>query len=328
VPDPGLHVRRATPTDRPGILALAGRSLGWTPGDATERHFAWKHDENPFGPSPMWVAEVDGRLAGFRTFLRWELVGPDGTVHRVVRAVDTATDPAFQGRGVFTALTLGALDELRVEGVDFVFNTPNAQSRPGYLKMGWGVVGTLPVAMRPSGPGGLVRIVRARTPADRGALPTDVGRGATGTLDDPGVATALLALGSTPPGLHTHRSPAYLAWRYGPAALHYRVVTASSDPAEGAAVIHLRRRGPAVEAVVADLFAPDPTTARRVLRAVARGAGADYLIRLRTPSDRPFGHGFVPVPRVGPTLTARTVATDPPADLAGWSLTMGDVELF
>ena len=69
---------------------------------------------------------------------------------RAVRAVDTATDPDYQGRGLFTRLTLQAIDELRAEGVDFVFNTPNDQSRPGYLKMGWQVVGTLPTHVRPT----------------------------------------------------------------------------------------------------------------------------------------------------------------------------------
>lgn len=326
--DAEISVRRATPADRPAVFVLAGRALGWEAGPATERHFAWKHDENPFGPSPMWIAEVDGRPAGFRTFVRWELVAPDGTVHRVVRAVDTATDPDFQGRGVFTALTLAALDELRADGVAFVFNTPNDQSRPGYLKMGWEVVGTLPVGVRPTGPRGLVRAVRARTPADRGALATPGGRAAGPLLADPTVADALLAVGTPTPGWHTHRTAAYLAWRYGPAALHYRVVTASDDPAEGAAVVHLRRRGPAVEAVVADLFVPDRRAARSVLRAVVARGGADYLIRIRAAADRRVAHGFVPVPGTGPTLTVRAVTTAPPTDLATWALTLGDVEIF
>ncbi len=71
-----------------------------------------------------------------------------GEVLRAVRAVDTATDPDYQGQGLFTALTMHGLDEVRADGVDFVFNTPNDQSRPGYLKMGWQTVGELPVAVR------------------------------------------------------------------------------------------------------------------------------------------------------------------------------------
>ena len=46
------------------------------------------------------------------------------------------------GRGVFRALTMHALDELHARGVSFVFNTPNDQSRPGYMNMGWRPVGS------------------------------------------------------------------------------------------------------------------------------------------------------------------------------------------
>lgn len=322
-----VSVRRAVATDRPALIALASRSLGWTPGAVTEAHFAWKHDENPFGRSPMWIAEVDGRPAGFRTFLRWELVAPDGTVHRVVRAVDTATDPEFQGRGIFTRLTLTALDELTDDGVSFVFNTPNDQSRPGYLKMGWRTVGTLGVAMRPTGLGGLVRSARARTPAERGAVATDCGRAAGPLLTDRSFATALLAAAPSPTGWCTHRTPEYLAWRYGPESLHYRLVGPSADPAAGAAVVHLRRRGPAVEAVVAELLVPDRATARAALRAVAR-SGADHLVRLRGTPDHLGALGFAPVPRVGPVLTARALTAEPPTALADWAVTLGDIELF
>jgi GNAT superfamily N-acetyltransferase len=174
---PEVTVRPASEHDLPAIFAVARRSLGWEDGPATEQHFAWKHFENPFGPSPMWVAEVGERIAGFRTFLRWEFCTGTGEVRRAVRAVDTATDPDFQGRGIFTTLTLGALDELRADGVDFVFNTPNDQSRPGYLKMGWQVIGRLPLAVRPTHLTGLVQIARARLPATRGALPTTAGPG-------------------------------------------------------------------------------------------------------------------------------------------------------
>ena len=72
--------------------------------------------------------------------MRWEFQRGD-EVFRCVRAVDTATHPDYQGRGLFTRLTKAALPELVADGVKFVFNTPNDQSRPGYLKMGWQAVG-------------------------------------------------------------------------------------------------------------------------------------------------------------------------------------------
>lgn len=105
-----LEIRRATDDDRPAVIDLCRASLGWKAGDPNEAFFAWKHDQNAFGTSPAWVAVTpDGTLAGLRVFLRWRFRRPDGSTFDAVRAVDTATHPDWQGRGIFTRLTLGAL---------------------------------------------------------------------------------------------------------------------------------------------------------------------------------------------------------------------------
>ena len=140
-------IRPATAADREAIVALLGASLGWGDDDRYRALYAWKHETNPFGPSPAWVVDDGGDVVAVRLFMRWEFCR-GGRRLRAVRAVDTATHPSHQGKGLFTALTLHALEACRADGVDFVFNTPNEQSRPGYLKMGWREVGRLPAAMR------------------------------------------------------------------------------------------------------------------------------------------------------------------------------------
>ncbi|MDQ1476788.1 MAG: hypothetical protein QOE62_2017, partial [Actinomycetota bacterium] len=84
-----ISVRRAIDADRPAVLDLLADSLGWTRDQAFAEFFRWKHLENPFGPSPAWVAVEDEVVVGFRTFLRWEFEHPDGRTRRAVRAVDT-----------------------------------------------------------------------------------------------------------------------------------------------------------------------------------------------------------------------------------------------
>lgn len=69
-------------------------------------------------------------------------------VFSAFRAVDTATHPAHQGKGIFKRLTLKALEIGHQRGDHFVFNTPNSKSKPGYLKMGWKEVGQLKVQIR------------------------------------------------------------------------------------------------------------------------------------------------------------------------------------
>ena len=97
-----VTVRPASAADRPSVLALLDASLGWESDDRHADFFSWKHERNPFGPSPAWVAvDRDGRLLGFRAFLRWEFT-QGSTVVRAARAVDTATRPDVQRRGIFS----------------------------------------------------------------------------------------------------------------------------------------------------------------------------------------------------------------------------------
>jgi GNAT superfamily N-acetyltransferase len=326
---PAYEIRRAEADDRPAVLALLAASLGWSVDDRFGEFFAWKHDENAFGPSPSWVAVADGRIVGSRTFLRWEFERPDGSRCRAVRAVDTASHPDFQGQGIFRRLTLHGLDELAVEGIDLVFNTPNDKSRPGYLKMGWSEVGRLPTTVRPSSPAALVRMVRARVPAERWSEVVWAGRPAPEVLEDPALED-LLASQPPPTGLRTWRSAAQLRWRYGFGPLAYRAVTLGRDGAEGVAVFRVRRRGSAMEGALCEVLAPggDPGAATALSKLVARCSGADYVLRIGGPAiDRA---GFVRMPGQGPTLTRRAVqdGTADGAALDGWALTLGDVELF
>lgn len=330
-----LEVRRARTDELDAVIELCGTALGWEPGRPHRDLFTWKHHDNPFGSSPVWVAATgDGTLAGVRVFLRWELVAPGGAVHAVVRAVDTATHPDHQGRGVFRRLTMGAVAELADEGVSFVFNTPNAQSRPGYLQMGWSDVDRLPVAVAVRSPAALLRLAKARVPADKWSLDVELGQPAGEALGPANAAaiTGLLATQPVPTRWRTRRTPELYAWRYRHPALHYRVLPADDAAGVGAGfvVFRVRRRGAATEGTVCDIVVPgaDPTLRRRVLRRLrrdSRAAGVDYLLGLGGGDPR---CGWLPLPGQGPRLTVRPLAADPPASLDRWDLAMGDVELF
>jgi GNAT superfamily N-acetyltransferase len=322
-----LEIREARSDDRAAVLELLASSLNWVPNELFDRFFAWKHEENPFGVSPAWVA-VDGpRIVGFRTFVRWEYQNPDGRPRRAVRAVDTATHPDYQGRGIFNRLTLHAVDALRSEGVDFVFNTPNDKSRPGYLKMGWREVGRLPASVRPSGLRALGAMARSRVPADRGSEPILAGAAAPDVLAGYSI-DRLLSWAAPPRGMQTHRTPAYLRWRYGFAPLAYRAIPLDGDAANGLAVFRVRTRGAAKEAALCEVIVPsgDVAAARALERAVATECGADYVIRLGRSSVQ---SGFVRLPGQGPVLTWRDVSgTELEPPLGAWQLQLGDVELF
>jgi hypothetical protein len=257
-------------------------------------------------------------------FLRWEFRLPSGATRRAVRAVDTATHPDWQGRGIFTRLTMGALPDLEHQGVDMVFNTPNDKSRPGYLKMGWQQIGRVPVAVRLRSPLSAAEVLGARAAAEKWSTPTDVGLDAASCLGDETSIARLVERAASPSGIATDRSPAYLSWRYSFAPLRYRVVPVGDRLDDGIVVFRLRRRGTALEATIAEVIVPPGTSARRAVGYVLRATGADYAIR-----TGPGGAaGFLPAPSIGPVLTWRPLV-DPwvpaPEDL---SLALGDVELF
>ncbi len=312
----GLDIREATPDDRPAIIELCRASLGWGDDPRFEQLFSWKHDQNAFGPSYMWVATDGDRIVGLRAFMRWEFVR-GGEVLHAVRAVDTATHPDIQGRGLFTAMTMHGLDEIKADGIDFVFNTPNDKSRPGYLKMGWQEVGKLPVAIRVAGPGSAVRMVRSRVASSHWPLEADFGVPVMDAVVDFAAADASMLDRST---ITTNVSTPFYEWRYGADFLGYRAVAGDG----GHLVCRVRQRGDAKELVMLDLPGLDVSSVDRIARRLLKANGLDHALRIGAIDGR---NGFVLAPG-GPVVTWRSVCAEAMPPLANWHVGMGDVELF
>lgn len=136
--DSGFAVRPMEHDDVDSVLLMLAEAFG--PG-FDHGWFDWKHKQGPWGLSLAWVAYDGSDLLGIRLFLPWRFRERD-RVYRAFRPCDTVTVPEARGRGVFRALTEHAMSQLG-DDVDFLFNTPNENSRPGYLKMGfvdWGQV--------------------------------------------------------------------------------------------------------------------------------------------------------------------------------------------
>lgn len=325
-PDDGIAVRPAHAEDRAAVLDLCRLSLGWSEQDPNEDFFRWKHDENAFGPSPTWVAtDGDGRVVGVRCFMRWRFVDRDGRGWQAVRAVDTATHPDARGRGIFRTLTLGALPQLTEAGTGFVFNTPNEQSRPGYLKMGWSPVGRVPLGVLPTGPGA-VRRSGGWSGSDKWGEPTTVGESPADAFADDSAVQALLDRLGPARGMRTDRDPAFLRWRYGFAPLGYRVLPVGDALEDGAIVFRLRRRGGRLDAVLCEELLPRPRAVDPLHLRLARLTRADLLLRTQQAA---VGRGpFVRVRRLGPLLVWRPLARPGVPELGDLDLGYGDLELF
>lgn len=103
----------------------------------TREFFIWKHLKNPFGLSYGLLGLHKGKIVGLRLFMFWEFRDSrKNDIIKTIRPVDTITDIQYRGKGLFKKLTLKGLENC-AEKYDFIFNTPNSNSLPGYLKMGW-----------------------------------------------------------------------------------------------------------------------------------------------------------------------------------------------
>jgi GNAT superfamily N-acetyltransferase len=335
-----IHVRPWRDGDLDPVLSLLQAALGGGPaGSRPAEFFAWKHFANPFGRSFMLVAEMDGRPIGLRAFMRWRFRVGDRTVE-AVRAVDTATYPDHQGRGIFSMLTRQAIESMPGE-VELIFNTPNEKSMPGYLKMGWRVVGRVPISIGARRPLRVALGLRSvRGPAEpRRPKPEIRCITAAEALVETDPVAELLHRARFPDGrLATDRDVAYLRWRYASAPLlDYRAVRDDGpEGLRGLALFRVRPRGRLWECTVAELIVRDGdrSTAGRLLRRIRRTTGVDHVAVSFPPRSAQASaaarHGFVHAPG-GPTMVVnplRGVTRPDPLSLGSWAVGLGDLEVF
>ncbi|WP_420458061.1 GNAT family N-acetyltransferase [Neolewinella sp.] len=313
-----MTFRFATPADEEAIIALLRLSLGDGSTEKSVAFWRWKHVHNPFGPSPVLLAVEDTQVVGVRAFMRWDWA--DGTtLHHALRAVDTATHPDYRGRGIFKKLTLQLVEQCEREGYAFIFNTPNAQSRPGYLKMGWQQLGKVPLRIAPRSP---LRILRAL-----------LRRGAT--TDQPADVPNAAAFDQVPEWLNEVESPAgrwttpaavdFLRWRYAECPVRDYAVLSGSGAYY--LVYYLRRQRVGVELRIVH------ATVRQDREADARAGLAGLLRRVRPAvvSCAPASWlpwYFLPALPLGLVLTFRGLKLAQAVVLARWRYTLGDLELF
>ena len=113
------------------IVQLLQMSLS---GEHTEESFLWKHYYNPFGQSYGLIAIEEGKVIAVRMFMRWHF-GKGSKQRKALRPVDSATHPDYRRLGIFTDLTIRALENC--QDYDFIFNTPNEKSLSADKKLGW-----------------------------------------------------------------------------------------------------------------------------------------------------------------------------------------------
>lgn len=206
-----MEIRAAIESDIPAIVELLKSSLGEGLMPKSDQYWKWKHLANPFGISPVLLAVENDTLIGVRAFMRWRW-RQASSILEAVRAVDTATHPAYQGKGIFSKLTKALLADCEKKGLHFVFNTPNSKSKPGYLKMGWEEAGKLPINLQLIRPFRIGKNLILKSVISHNSIPDDsVAR----YLNHPGLEALIRSVQfQQPEKIVTDYNVDALRWRY------------------------------------------------------------------------------------------------------------------
>lgn len=327
-----MEIREATEADIPAIVALLKLSLGESLMPKSERYWRWKHIENPFGRSPVLLCWEGNMLIGVRAFMRWEWK-EDKKIYSAVRAVDTATHTEHQGKGIFKRLTLALVDFCRQQKDDFVFNTPNKQSKPGYLKMGWQEAGKLPINVNLARPIGMMRNLIYKSDLIK---PED--SSLRYYLEHPGLESLIESRLNQTKNITTNVSKDYLKWRYldVPVADYVAMGEAEGNTLTGLIVGRIKKTRLGNEFRVTDFFLKEDNAGEGLLKQIKKNKKMwkiDYCTITGTTGDRQkkFLRQFSLRIPVGPVVTIRALGlTDLSAlkNFNKWSPSLGDLELF
>jgi GNAT superfamily N-acetyltransferase len=306
--------RKAVEEDREAIVALLKASLGETSSPKSIAYWNWKHEQNPFGKSEVMISEEDATLSGIRAMMPW-IWQAGQQQFKTFRAVDTATHPDFQGKGIFSKLTQTMVEHLRSVGSDFIFNTPNNQSLPGYLKMGWQEWGRIKVRIIP-----FIFIS-----CNRWYKPNQ----GSGIDQTEALCRQWNDRQSKHGKLFTPKSPAYLQWRYLDNPVIKYHCHADSELFVAA---HFKKHKRFTELRISELITgQNHSKVKSRLFGFLKGLSKHNKVHFITLSEEAGQHFRLPglALRVGPLLTIRNLSDQEMIpELRLWSPALGDLELF
>ncbi len=96
----------------------------------TREEFQLQFEKNIYGKSIVAIAYIDGIPVAARALWRNDINGKEA-----YQPGGTCVLPIYRGKGIFKEMTMLAIAQLPTTA--FIYNFPNYNSFPGYIKMGW-----------------------------------------------------------------------------------------------------------------------------------------------------------------------------------------------
>ncbi len=317
-----LSIREAKREDIEAIVSLQKQSLGEGLIPRSEAFWHWKHIENPFGPSQVLLGWEDDQLVALRAFMNWQWKLGNQTFH-ALRAVDTATHPNWQGKGLFKKLTLEMIEKQKQLGKDFVFNTPNKQSLPGYLKMGWQELAKPNMNIRIGSWKGFLQAPQIKLPIK---AEWDLQNFDWNKLD------AWLSKQSFS-GIHTPKNSDYLRWRYLQIPEFKYFGFFSSENGGGLLIGRFKMTSNLPELRITELIGTNNEHIKTELSKIINYYSPAFISCMAGYEAGQFplkNSGFIKIPNLGPKVALRKVNTlhEDLSVKKNWNWTTGDMELF
>jgi len=275
-----IGIRRAEDSDKEQIIDLIefvfseqeyyanNRTLEW---------WNWKYERSPFGDSIIIVAEHNEKIVGVRAFWPWEFACR-GQVLKAYQPVDTVVHPDCQGQGLFTKLTVKALKQATEIGTDLLFNFPNQNSMPGYLKLGWNYVAKLPWLVKPLRPFHLLKTLKNKEKA----IPVELEEKYRIT---PEMCDELLERESFDGLLRTRQSKEFLWWRYGENLFFkYGALQVTEGRKKLSAIFEVNEKGTRREMIIVDILGSSELIKKlfKELIIVAKSMNVDFMTTIMT----------------------------------------------
>lgn len=316
-----MDIREATAQDLPEIIRVLKLSLGEADLPLSEAIWKYKHIDNPFGRSLVLIAVDHGKIVGVRAFMKWKWRKGNSNF-LAFRAVDTATHPDFQGKGIFKKLTLEAVKTGKELSYNFVFNTPNVQSRPGYLKMGWKQVGKIRVALQPS--------YNSFWKLKEKQLDYQITNKAT-PIETSSLCNSWNAKLKLKEKLFTPKSAEFLSWRYEDNPLQQYEVLSTPDLYLAA---YIKKRKNIKELRISECIFKNDSNSIKEVRQIINEWSSKFGAQLVTWSPKVLKLNSLSYQgAVGPILTVRGLdLNERELDVLlvddSWNYSIGDLELF
>ncbi|WP_367362920.1 GNAT family N-acetyltransferase [Mesotoga sp.] len=275
-----IAIREASPADTDQILALMDEVFSKQQYFASTRSresWNWKYEKNVFGKPIHIVVTSDERIVGFRSFWPWELACR-GQVLKAYQPVDTVVHPDYQGQGLFTKLTVKALKQATEIGTDLLFNFPNQNSMPGYLKLGWNYVAKLPWLVKPLRPFHLLKTLKNKEKA----TPIELDEKYRIT---PEMCDELIERESFDGLLRTRQSKEFLWWRYGENLFFkYGALQIKEGRKKLSAIFEVNQKGTRREMIIVDILGSSELIKKlfKELVIVAKSMNVDFMTTIMT----------------------------------------------